>query len=315
MDRVAANRRFAEADALFRQGDYAESLVVLDELYDLYPEEHRLLRARAETLARLGRVDEALDTCDRLLDHFHYEKIRPLRDQLLSRGAPGDAPLPFMPPDVRERSDELSEGDDEVMSSRRRFRVKPVRLALLLAIVAGMYYQYVPYWLGIGLIAGYLIVRWAIARAIRRLFMMPFRMKGQALAGATVEVHAVTPAPMPVADDEADDDGPAPESLRWVYIDATIHPKPRTHGFILWEPGELVIAPASVDCRSLDDLDRCIGIHRCWIVENGTIVEDEGMKYQGPLRIKIHVGLPSNEVSFRFVYYTETFGTLSIPDS
>lgn len=310
MDREQANGRFAEADALFKRGAYAEALAVLDELYAMYPDEHRLLRARAETLAKLGRTDNALELCDRLLEEFQYEKIRPLQERLLRKR--GDAVVPFMPPGERETA-ARGEDDEEVVKPRR-FRVKPVRLLILIGLIAGMATGYVPYWLGGGLIVGYFVVRWMIGRALRKLFMVPFAMKGKALHGATAEVHGVTPAPpIDPAELDPDDEIDMPADLRWVYIDVTITPQPRSQGFVMYEAGEIAVAPASLKYRSLDGLDRCFAIHGLWHIDNGQEVEDDGMKYGGPNRFKLHVGLPRNESSFQFVYYTEAFGRFDMP--
>jgi len=82
MDRVEAQRRFAKADKLFLFGRYEDVLVELEALDEHYPGNHRLLNARARTLAKLGRISEALAICDWLLDEFQYEKIRPFREQL-----------------------------------------------------------------------------------------------------------------------------------------------------------------------------------------------------------------------------------------
>ena len=60
MDREEANEHFAEADELYRIGDYGGALYILDDLDRAFPNQHRLLAARARCLSRLNRHDEAL---------------------------------------------------------------------------------------------------------------------------------------------------------------------------------------------------------------------------------------------------------------
>lgn len=311
MDRAEANARFMKADELYHQGAYNEALVILDDLDAAFPGAHRLMRARAETLAKMGRTSESLEICERLLGDLHYEKIRPLRDRLLAQQ--GATPS-FTPPALRESAED-ADADAPAEPKPRRFKIKPIRLLILLALITGMYYDYIPYWLGGGVIVGYFVIRWAIGRAILKLFTLPFRMKAQALAGATAEVHGVHPAPVPPPSDGEDDEEEKPaQDLRWLVVDVTIMPKPRTQGFTMWEPGELYLAPASMKVKSLDDIERCFQIHELKIVEDGQEIEDEGMKYGGPQRIKMHVGVPKNESALQFVYYTESFGRVEIPN-
>ena len=311
MDRTEATTRFMKADELYHQGAFREALAIQDELDAAYPGAQRLMRARAETLAKLGRDAESLEICERLLADFNYEKIRPLRDRLLSHQG---TPAPYTPPTERKPAEHSGE-DTPAESKYRRFKVKPIRLLILIALIAGMYFEYVPYWVGGGAIAGYFIVRWLIGRAMMKLFTMPFRMKAQALAGATAEVHAVQPAPVPAPSERGEDeeDESAPKDLRWLVVDVTIMPKPRTQGFTMWEPGELCLAPASMKVKSLDDIDRCFQVHELKIVEDGKEIEDEGMKYGGPQRIKLRVGVPKHESALQFVYYTEAFGRIEVP--
>ena len=157
------------------------------------------------------------------------------------------------------------------------------------------------------------VVRRAMGRIGRRLLETPFRMKAQALKGARVEVHNVSPAEAPDDDDEYDDDDEKPKGpLAWYWIDVTIIPQERTEGFTYWEPGELAFADAAQQIRGMDDLDYAHQVHDVQVVENGEIHEWEGEKYRGPMRVKLLAGLPESVTRAQFVYYTVTFGEVTL---
>jgi len=82
MDMNEAQDWFERADDLFRRGRYAEAIEVLSELESHFPDNHRVLNAKARTLAKMGKLQPALAVCDRLLNQLHYEKIRSFRNQL-----------------------------------------------------------------------------------------------------------------------------------------------------------------------------------------------------------------------------------------
>lgn len=82
MEENEARDRFDRADDLFRRGRYAEAIDVLNELETNFPKNHRVLNAKAKTLAKMGKLQSALAVCDRLLNELGYEKIRSFRNQL-----------------------------------------------------------------------------------------------------------------------------------------------------------------------------------------------------------------------------------------
>ena len=59
--------RYELATDLYRQGRYAESLAIVDELVEHYPANPSLLHARALCLMKVGRLDAASETCSRLI--------------------------------------------------------------------------------------------------------------------------------------------------------------------------------------------------------------------------------------------------------
>jgi hypothetical protein len=71
-------------------------------------------------------------------------------------------------------------------------------MAFLVLVVAA--WKYVGWYAGVGVIVlAILFVRWQIRRAVKRLMLLPFRMKGGVLKGAHVEVHRVEKVSRPNA--------------------------------------------------------------------------------------------------------------------
>ncbi|GMW03089.1 MAG: hypothetical protein AMXMBFR84_42250 [Candidatus Hydrogenedentota bacterium] len=340
MEHSEAQDLFAKAGQLYLDGRYDEALDILTTLDERYPNNHRVLKAKARTLGKIGRLDEAIALCDRLIDEFNYEKARQLRDKLQRRlhGGPADDsvqgpsdddkayPLEVVE-EVRESDHEPMEGGVHVVSlqpKERRFKIKPIRLLILVAIAVGVYLGYVPWWLGVGIVGAYFVIKYAIRAALYRLFTLPFKMKGKALDGATVEMHGFewTQKPTSEAGDDEDENESKPKvPLEYAWIDVTISPPPRTQGFTHWEPGELALAPYKTKIKSLDDMDKCFHIHDYKHVvagkefEEGEEDNDEeeyGMKVHGPHRIKVLVGLPQGEREFKFVYYSVVFGRIDL---
>lgn len=324
MDRAEAQRRFQKADKLYTYGRFEDVLLELETLEQYFPDNHRLLNAKARTLEQLGRHSEALAVCDRLLNNFNYEKIRPIRNRLaetISSG--GDAPQRAFwgnEPNPGPGSPAPSAGPDSGDEDKpRRFRIKPIRLLLLLAIIALMYFGYLPYWLGGGLIAAYFILMIAIkvlfGSLVKKIFSAPFKMKGKALAGATCHVHGFqwTEGPAVQVDSEDEEAEGAPDpNLRYAWIEVTITPPEQSEGFISWEPGELMLAPLSMSLKGLDDLEGCFQVQDVKLVVNGLDREDDPGKYEGPQRLKVLVGVPREETAFKFVYYFEQFGEVRL---
>ncbi len=315
MEKKEAGIRFAKADKLFTVGRFEDALVELEAIDTHFPNNHRILNAQARTLEQLRRYDRALAVCDRLLHDFNYEKVRPLRDRIAATLEPPPQQHTSSPPLPVARK----EKSNTVSDNSKRFRIKPVRLLFLIAIVALTYLDYIPVALGVGLILGYFIVKLLIGAAIRRLFSAPFKMKGKALSGAIVELHGYEWTDAPVHDndsgDDSDDDFEDDEPevpRRYVWLDLTITPPDRSEGFTAWEPGELMLAPANLEISGLDSLDACFGVHDVRVLVEGVEQEDDEGKYGGPQRIKLLVGLPHDVSEFCLVYYFEQFGRFQL---
>lgn len=313
MDKKEAKTRFAKADKLFVLGRYEDALDELDAIEGYYPDNHRILNAQARTLERLRQYDRAMAICDRLLNEFQYEKIRPLRENIAVAMHNVPPPLPQSPPPTAPPTQKEKHSVDE---REPRFKIKPIRLLILLALCAGMYFGYVPIWLGAGLIVFYFVVKLLVGAAIRKLFSAPFKMKGKALAGATCVLHhfewTERPHEADWSDDEEEEEEVPTETLRYVWLDLTITPQANGEGFTYWEPGELMLAPGDRPVKGLDDLEHCYPVEDVKLVQNGQTTEDEDGKYAGPQRLKLLAGIPHDQHQFALQYYFEQFGNITL---
>ncbi len=314
MDKKEAKTRFAKADKLFIHGRYEDALAELDAIEGYYPDNHRILNAQARTLERLQQYERALTICDRLLNEFQYEKVRPLRENIAVAQRNVPPPLPKSrpaPPAPGSAPNQEGSPMDEPVS---RFKIKPIRLIILVALCAGMYLGYVPLWLGAGLIVFYFVAKFLIGAAFRKLFAAPFKMKGKALAGATCVLHGFEWTEKPADGDWSDDEEeaePAPD-LRYVWLDLTITPQEKSEGFVYWEPGELMLVPSDKVIKGLEDLEDCFQVDDVKLVHDGQVSDDEDGKYAGPQRVKLLAGIPQDTHHFCLQYYFEQFGDIQL---
>lgn len=76
MERHTAQNKFGQANLLFQQGRFDESLSLLDELDQAFPNSPNVMFPRARCLIEIGETNEALDILDELaLHHQHQEAI------------------------------------------------------------------------------------------------------------------------------------------------------------------------------------------------------------------------------------------------
>ena len=61
MEMSEAQGQFGLADDFFNKGRYAEAIGVLEGLEPHFPNNHRLLNAKARTLAEMGKLQPALE--------------------------------------------------------------------------------------------------------------------------------------------------------------------------------------------------------------------------------------------------------------
>lgn len=344
IDRKDAERLFEEADQLYRDLRYADSLAILDRLNEAFPNKHRILFPRARCLAKLGQFQEALDLCQALVNEHDYDKARPLLRTLSAhQAAPSTVELePYIessgfgfktPPPTDGRAFDskidlkspppIAISRPEKKRSGRRVKFKPIRLGLLLFIGVAVWQDWIVWWLGLGIVAAYLLARLTIGRILSRLLETPFRMKGAALRGAQTSVHGVrrcVAPPRRASEDDDDEDAPA-GPVDWFEIDVTITPAQTQGPFHHWEPGDLGLIPAGTRLKKADHMDAIVSIDSCRLAEPPARDEnqlgerddaDELGKVMGPLRVILTVGAPQTMREAHFAYYFETFGDVRL---
>ncbi|NJN30510.1 MAG: hypothetical protein HC824_08845 [Synechococcales cyanobacterium RM1_1_8] len=193
-----------------------------------------------------------------------------------------------------------------------------ITLAVLTAI-AVIAIRYLPWWVLLAIALGsFLALRYGIPFLLKQLLMLPFKAKGQALAGATIQLHSLKPAPFPSANDSEQHYWDAADLARyqemnWYFLDVSIVPPlNRSEGFRLWEPGELLLIPASVRGNSLESLE-CeeVAIHD-YRVFDGAFGADVQGKYDGAKRLLLHLGAKPGVRRVVFRYYLERFGEVDL---
>lgn len=194
-----------------------------------------------------------------------------------------------------------------------------VVICMVAAVAA---YKWFGVWGVVGLIAigvfGLGLIKWLLGRMLMNLFTAPFKAKGAVLNSAAVQVHDVVSAPAPVFDDEDDlDDLDDPDRLHWYHVDVTITPQTRDsrgQGFTMWEPGELMLAGPDAAADAIDeDEDEICYVHDVAVWQGDAFRLDDEGKYEGPQRIRMHVGIKSGTERLKFRYYFELFGDVAIP--
>lgn len=82
MQRHIAQNKFGQADMLFQQGRFDESLALLDELDQAFPNSPNIMFPRARCLVEIGETNEALDILDELTTHYEHPEAQALRLEL-----------------------------------------------------------------------------------------------------------------------------------------------------------------------------------------------------------------------------------------
>lgn len=88
MDKQEAERKFALADKLYRDGRYGQALLQLDALDRAFPNERHIMYPRALCLAKLKRREEALAVCEQIISLFQYPGAIKLKAELTREAAP-----------------------------------------------------------------------------------------------------------------------------------------------------------------------------------------------------------------------------------
>jgi len=192
---------------------------------------------------------------------------------------------------------------------------------IVFAVACVFMFKYLPIWASLVIVVlGLFSLRWIIPYMAHRLFMAPFKMKGKALSGAEIEIHAVRPAAAPELSENEDDEEDFDEDdyseydyseYAWYHVDVTITPHPKGEGFTYWEPGELMLVGPDAVAVDVDGDEA--DIHDLRVFAGGAFREYEGEKYEGPQRLELHVGVKRGFNALQFRYYFELFGHVPIP--
>jgi hypothetical protein len=197
------------------------------------------------------------------------------------------------------------------------FPILAVLAALLVFAI-----KFLPWWASLTLLAiGIAGIRWGSKLFLKQVFMVPFKMKGKVLAGASVKMNGCTAAPRPSScrygDEELDEEtNQRYQQMEWYYLDVSINPVAQSEGcgFMLWEPSELIMVSTNVKAKDLEnglDGDAC-EMHDCKIFVDGQFVEDEESKYEGSQRLQLHIGVLPSINKLQFQYYFELFGSIAL---
>jgi thioredoxin-like negative regulator of GroEL len=145
MQRHIAQNKFGQADLLFQQGRFDESLALLDELDQAFPNSPNVMYPRARCLLEIGETNEALDILDDLTAHYQHPEAEALKREVqeaivtLTQPSVAEARHHVGPtPDhVRPRHSSSHIGEAPVMS-RGNVMLIAVTAAILLAIFASI---------------------------------------------------------------------------------------------------------------------------------------------------------------------------------
>jgi hypothetical protein len=189
---------------------------------------------------------------------------------------------------------------------------------VVVAVMAGAMWavRNLPWWALLALLVALIFVaKFAVKKLLKQLFLMPFKMKGAVLHGATAEIHSVRPADAPTRID-GDSESKEAAPRRYFTLEVTVQPKESTGKFSHWEPGELRLTRpehhvSTGEEASAED-DSC-EISELQYEEDGAFKADEGFKFAGPKRLKMTIGVRQGVSRLKFDYYFEEFGDVALP--
>jgi len=187
-----------------------------------------------------------------------------------------------------------------------------VSTAALVAVV-----RLLPWWAVIALFAVLFLaarsfLRWGLPRVLR----LPFKAKGAVLHNAVVDVHSIEHVELSPPEGSDEDERAVEPGIREGFcVDVTITPRTPTGAFTLWEPGELRIVGPNARAGDPEADESDFEIRSLEVQEDGRFKLDNGMKYDGPRRLRLFVAVPAGQPSLRLRYYFEIIGNVSLPGS
>ena len=112
MQRHIAQNKFGQADMLFQQARFDESLALLDELDQAFPNSPNVMFPRARCLLEIGETNEALDILDELTSQFQHPEAQALKKEIQ------DAILALTQPAAAEARHRVGPTPDRAKSHR-----------------------------------------------------------------------------------------------------------------------------------------------------------------------------------------------------
>ena len=204
---------------------------------------------------------------------------------------------------------------------------------LLHLIAAGLtLFHFLGLWGTLALVAAIVALGWAVCAngefLLEWLIHRQARAIGRVMKGATVTVHAITPAPEPdpsvwrTGDDEEDDEFEAqleasglPEGeYHWFKIDVTIAPKADDSGIApSWEPSMIQLRKDDGESRDALELDIDCLMAQVERWQGGEFVVSDNETLEGSARIRLYVGVVPGTQDVRLSYLGEEFASVRLP--
>ena len=201
--------------------------------------------------------------------------------------------------------------------------MKQIILLVVLAAMVGIgaAVKYLPWWGSVLMFLGLIIVaKFAIKHLLKKLLVMPFKMKGAVLRNATAQIHSITVVDASAAKSASDTDGESESNSddsgarNFYQLDVMIVPQEAAGKFTLWEPGDLsLMRPESGVGVDDETDDGACSIHNLHVEEDGQFKPYEGMKYPGPQRLRMVLAVQPGVAALKFRYYFEAFGEVRLP--
>lgn len=141
MQRHTALNKFGQADMLFQQGRFDESLSLLDELDQAFPNSPNIMYPRARCLVEIGETNEALDILEDLTSQFQHEEAVAMKREVqeaiatLTQPHPAEARHHDGPPPPKQKARmSSSRVESTPVVSKGNLTVITVTAVILLAV-------------------------------------------------------------------------------------------------------------------------------------------------------------------------------------
>lgn len=85
MNPDSAKEKFAEAEGLYRAGEFQECLDILDELDHAFPDKKSVMLSRAQCFFKLNETGRAMKICEGILDRYDYPPAETLMIRIAER--------------------------------------------------------------------------------------------------------------------------------------------------------------------------------------------------------------------------------------